>query len=77
MARLPPRLFRRLRNYSARRRKNIRRRNHENIYPSLRAAKRGQERGHSTQQFEGVLIASAVIGVQIGGKPALMAPRRT
>jgi hypothetical protein len=43
----------------------------------LQAAGRAHERGHSTQQFEGVLIASAVIGVQIGGKLALMAPRRT
>jgi hypothetical protein len=34
----------------------------------LQATGRTRERGHSTQQFEGVLIASAGIGVQIGGE---------
>jgi hypothetical protein len=40
----------------------------------LQATGRSRERGHSTQQFEGVLIASAGIGVQISGELALMAP---
>jgi len=52
----------------------IGRRNREDTYRSLQATGRTRERGHSTQQFEGVLIASAGIGVQIGGELALMAP---